>query len=76
MQGCFVFICEHKKKQLPQVAFYQVFPWGVEPQSLEPESNILSIELREHAIISQIVCKSNGFFVVLQMLNKSTINNQ
>ena len=25
-----------------------VFPWGVEPQSLEPESNILSIELREH----------------------------
>ena len=25
-----------------------VFPWGVEPQSLEPESNILSIELWEH----------------------------
>ena len=24
-----------------------VHPWGVEPQSLEPESNILSIELRE-----------------------------
>ena len=25
-----------------------VFPWGVEPQSSEPESDILSIELREH----------------------------
>ncbi len=25
-----------------------VSPWGVEPQSLEPESNILSIELRRH----------------------------
>ena len=25
-----------------------VSPWGVEPQSLEPESNILSIELRSH----------------------------
>lgn len=23
-----------------------VFPWGVEPQSSEPESEILSIELR------------------------------
>lgn len=25
-----------------------VFPWGVEPQSSEPESDILSIELRRH----------------------------
>lgn len=28
-----------------------VSPWGVEPQSLEPESNILSIELRGQIII-------------------------
>lgn len=33
----------------------QVFPWGVEPQSLEPESNILSIELREH-FLSKHIC--------------------
>ena len=28
--------------------YKEVRPWGVEPQSLEPESNILSIELRAH----------------------------
>lgn len=28
-----------------------VHPWGVEPQSLEPESNILSIELRVQALL-------------------------
>ncbi len=27
-----------------------VFPWGVEPQSSEPESDILSIELWEHFV--------------------------
>lgn len=27
-----------------------VFPWGVEPQSSEPESEILSIELWEHLV--------------------------
>ena len=31
---------------LPSVFF--VRPWGVEPQSSEPESDILSIELRAH----------------------------
>lgn len=29
---------------------FLVFPWGVEPQSSEPESDILSIELWEHAL--------------------------
>lgn len=28
--------------------FFFVRPWGVEPQSSEPESDILSIELRAH----------------------------
>ncbi len=30
-----------------------VFPWGVEPQSSEPESGILSIELWEHFMPSE-----------------------
>lgn len=28
--------------------YYMVHPWGVEPQSMEPESIILSIELWVH----------------------------
>lgn len=37
---------------------YQIFsklvhPWGVEPQSMEPESIILSIELRVHSSNAQ-----------------------
>ncbi len=35
-----------------QIAFLVVVrPWGVEPQSTEPESVILSIELRAHIAI-------------------------
>ncbi len=34
----------------------KVSPWGVEPQSLEPESNILSIELRGQVIILVKLC--------------------
>ena len=30
------------------LAFCSVIPWGLEPQSKEPESFILSIELHEH----------------------------
>ena len=33
-----------------------VCPWGGEPQSLEPESNILSSELRAHVIILVNLC--------------------
>ena len=29
-----------------------VRPWGVEPQSLEPESSILSIELWAHGLFA------------------------
>lgn len=29
---------------------FKVFPWGVEPQSSEPESEILSIELWEREV--------------------------
>lgn len=36
------------------LAFYSVIPWGLEPQSKEPESFILSIELR-----NQMRCKDN-----------------
>ena len=36
------------------LAFCSVIPWGLEPQSKEPESYILSIELR-----NQMRCKDN-----------------
>ena len=36
------------------LAFCSVIPWGLEPQSKEPESFILSIELR-----NQMRCKDN-----------------
>lgn len=32
------------------LAFCSVIPWGLEPQSKEPESFILSIELGDHII--------------------------
>ena len=35
--------CQSERSRISLVS-----PWGVEPQSLEPESNILSIELRRH----------------------------
>ena len=38
------------------LAFCSVIPWGLEPQSKEPESFILSIELRNHCD-----CKNNNF---------------
>ena len=34
-----------------------VFPWGVEPQSSEPESDILSIELRERYMWGAGCCR-------------------
>lgn len=34
-----------------QLRLCEVFPWGVEPQSMEPESIILSIELREQILL-------------------------
>lgn len=37
-----------------QLASLSVIPWGLEPQSKEPESFILSIELR-----NQLWCKDN-----------------
>lgn len=33
------------------IVVYDVRPWGVEPQSMEPESIILSIELRARVVI-------------------------
>ena len=47
-----------------EVSNHVVRPWGVEPQSKEPESFILSIELRAH--FSFFVGKSSKLFVVLQ----------
>lgn len=38
----------HNKPKVVIVRLYHVRPWGVEPQSSEPESDILSIELRAH----------------------------
>ena len=40
----FVVLQHTIKKETPKVSFL-VHPWGVEPQSSEPESGILSIEL-------------------------------
>ena len=37
----------------------QVHPWGVEPQSLEPESNILSIELRMQIFLADAKVQKN-----------------
>ena len=47
-----------------------VNPWGVEPQSKEPESFILSIELRVHkeCILWKCGCKITAIFVTLQHL--------
>ena len=39
---------------LSTLRFTHVHPWGVEPQSLEPESNILSIELWVHFNIAKV----------------------
>lgn len=37
-----------KKRAAITAVRFLVRPWGVEPQSSEPESDILSIELRAH----------------------------
>ena len=42
------------------LAFLIVFPWGVEPQSSEPESDILSIELRVHPAALQPYFSNRG----------------
>lgn len=42
-----------------------VHPWGVEPQSLEPESNILSIELRVQAYCLLCGCKGTKDFPIM-----------
>ncbi len=44
------------------IRYFFVHPWGVEPQSSEPESEILSIELR----VPISFCKFTAFFVYLQ----------
>ena len=41
----------HYKPKVVIVRLYHVRPWGVEPQSKEPESFILSIELRAHSFL-------------------------
>ena len=41
----------HYKPKVVIVRLYHVRPWGVEPQSKEPESFILSIELRAHRFL-------------------------
>ena len=41
----------HNKPKVVIVRLYHVRPWGVEPQSKEPESFILSIELRAHSFL-------------------------
>lgn len=48
-----------------------VHPWGVEPQSMEPESIILSIELRVHFSIAQQKYNFLGFIP-----NESTKKSQ
>ena len=52
------------------LATFNVNPWGVEPQSKEPESFILSIELRVHeeCILWKCGCKITAIFVTLQHL--------
>ena len=32
----------------------EVSPWGVEPQSVDPESHILSLELRRHYAVHKV----------------------
>ena len=45
----------------------KVGPWGVEPQSKEPESFILSIELwARDTLFCKMRCKSSEYFVSLQ----------
>ena len=42
---------------------YRVRPWGVEPQSLEPESNILSIELWTQSFVLYFLTVQNYKFL-------------
>lgn len=37
-----------KPLKINSLTTQNVRPWGIEPQSMEPESTILSIELRAH----------------------------
>ena len=54
------------------LAFCSVIPWGLEPQSKDPESFILSIELR-----NQMRCKDNKKnSVTLQILEVLTPKNR
>ncbi len=52
----------HKKQNVPPIlygfgeTFHFVRPWGVEPQSKEPESFILSIELRAQNLSAFFKC--------------------
>lgn len=48
-----IYPCNKKTNQFvvnQLVSFYRVIPWGVEPQSKEPESFILSIKLWDQKI--------------------------
>ena len=55
-------IDQQKKAALQMQCRFAVHPWGVEPQSTEPESVILSIELW----VRDMFCKSKVFFLYLQ----------
>ena len=59
-------IASHNKKKcyLCGSTFPLVHPWGVEPQSMEPESSILSIELW---VPMFLLDKSNNIFVATQI---------
>lgn len=48
------------------VSFYRVIPWGVEPQSKEPESFILSIKLWDQKISRLRWRKIKHYLLTLQ----------
>ena len=59
-----MFVGSEKSATFAVALFLCVHPWGVEPQSMEPESSILSIELW---VPMFLLDKSNNIFVATQI---------
>ena len=56
-----------------RLAFVLVNPWGVEPQSKEPESFILSIELRVRVWLHAVTLAQGGYKASLARNGKVTL---
>lgn len=68
-KSCVIYPCNKKTNQFvvnQLVSFYRVIPWGVEPQSKEPESFILSIKLWDQKISRLRWRKIKHYLLTLQ----------